>query len=468
MGGSAKPRRLQVLILSDDRRTLRHLSRFLGALAYDVRQVTAVEHAVAVLQCRPPDFLIVDSEAIARSGRDLSRLAGQPTALTRAFTFLILDKPDLEVVTQAIEAGIDDFLAKPIVYAELLVRLRAGARVLEFERRLRDQADVDPHTGLPNRHVLEERIRKELAQPSPDRNPPACALIDVDFLGQINDARGWAAGDRVIRAVAGDLFPLCSSPHLLASLGGGRFAALLADTTVEGAAQWAERAAGLVADAEIDLDGEPMRATASFGVAAPADDDRSPDALLERAERALVMAKHSGRNCVATYGQFDEESALWADLAAPGKMFERTVARDVMQPCTLVLRARQTVEQAAAMFHRTGLGELPVVDNDGRVVGIVTEEAVLDQPSGEASYARVAEIMDPDVAAYDEDTPLATLIEFLTQGSQSLAVIVSGGRPTGIVSSSGLAVLSEPLNAETFAHVGRYSAGSEYLLVRDL
>ena len=60
---------------------------------------------------------------------------------------------------KALEAGVDDFLAKPVVYCEFLARLRVGARELELERRLGEQARVDPLTGLPNRRALESRLK---------------------------------------------------------------------------------------------------------------------------------------------------------------------------------------------------------------------------------------------------------------------------------------------------------------------
>ncbi len=466
MGGPTTPRPLRILVLADERKTLRHLSRFLGALGYEVQQVTTVQQASAVMESAPPDFLIIDSKPVARSARDLCRLAGQQVVAGRVYTLLMLDSPAAEDVTQAIEAGIDDFLAKPVVYPELLVRLRAGARVLEWERRLRQQSGVDMHTGLPNRFALEERLAVELAGIARGGKAPACVLADIDLLGQINHVHGWPVGDKVIRDVAGELAQFCDERQLAASLGGGRFAVLLPETQPEDAAAWAERVRALLAD-EADIEQGAVRATVSFGVAGAAGASDAAGDLLGRAEQALRAAKNSGRNCVAACGQFDEEAAAWAELAAPGRMFERTAVRDVMKPCPMVLRTRQTVEQAAALLHRTGLGEMPVVDGEGRLVGLLAAGAVLDQPPSEASYARVAEVMDTDVSSFEEDAPLAELIDFFTHHAKSVVVAVRGGRPTGLVTTSGLASLSEPLSAATFASPAPCSSASAYLLVAD-
>lgn len=466
MGAPDTGRPLRLLVLADQRRTLRHLSRFLGALGYEVRQVTTVDQAVALMESWAPDFLVIDSDPVAHSARDLCRLAGQQAA-GRVYTFLMHERPAPDDVTRAIEAGVDDFLARPPVYAELLVRLRAGARVLELERRLREQSGTDAQTGLPNRRALEERLRDELARAQKDHKALACVLADVDLLSCVNHAYGWAAGDKVLRGVAGELAQFCGGGQTLAALGGGRFAVVLPETTAPEAAAWAERVRALVADAQTDLADGAVRATVSFGVAACPDGRESPGELIDRAAEALHAAKSSGRNCVAAAGQFDEEEAAWADLAAPGRLFERTAARDVMKPCPLVLRARQTVEQAAALLHRTGLSEAPVADAEGRLVGMLAAETVLDRPSAEASCARVAEVMSTDVPKYDEETPLADLIRSFTHGTHSTVAVTAGGRPTGTVSTAALAALSEPLTTATFAPAGRYSPASDYLLVAD-
>ncbi|HUT77766.1 MAG TPA: diguanylate cyclase [Polyangia bacterium] len=459
---------MKILIVSEQRKTLRHLSRFLGALSYRVWQATTTEEALAVLEASPPDFLIADSEPTTPSARELCRMAGRHSRHGPVYTLLMIQRPQAQEVMQAVEAGADDFLAKPIVYAELLVRLRTGARVLELERRLRQQSGTDRLTGLANREAFEDRLRGELARVRKNGIPPACVLVDVDFLGRVNHAHGVPAGDTVLCSVAGELERLCGPPRAVSCFGGGRFGVLVPESSAAEAAAWAEEVRAALSQWEIDLGGQTIRLTASFGAAGCEDGVPGAEELVRRASDALQSAKNSGRNCVVRFGQFDDESAAWTDLATPGRLFERTVARDVMTPCTLVLRARQTIEEATALLRQTGLSEVPVVDADGRLVGLLTAETVLDRPAdSDASLARVAEVMSSEPARYEEDTPFATLVDFFSRDARSLVVIVRGGRPTGVVTTASLALLSEPLSTASFAPAGRYCAGSEYLLVAD-
>lgn len=461
-------RPLSVLIVSDERKTLRHLSRFLGALGYQVWEATTTEQALAVLEAAPPDFLIGDSEPATPGAGELCRMAGRQTRSGPVYTFLMVQRPEARQLVQALEAGVDDFLAKPIIHAELLARLRAGARVLELERRLQQQSGVEPLTGLSNRNAFEDRVRAELARVARNHTPPACVLLDVDFLKRINHAHGTAAGSAVLRSVAGELGRLCAPPKVVSCFGAGRFGVLVPESSAAEAAAWAEEVRAALAQKEIDLGGQTVRLTASFGAAGGEDGVPAAEDLLDRASEALQSAKSSGRNCVVRFGQFDDETAAWADLATPGRLFDRTVARDVMKPCTLLLRPRQTTQQAAALLEQTGLSEAPVVDADGCLVGLLAAETVLDRPGdADVSLARVVEVMSTEPASYEENTPFATLLDFFSHDARSAVVIVRDGRPTGLVSTAGLASLSEPLTTASFAPAGPYSAGSEYLPVPD-
>jgi len=418
-------RRLRVLMVSNERKTLRHLSRFLGALGYQVWQATTTEQALAVLEVAGPDFLIADSEPATSEARELCRMAGRRTRSGPLYTFLMVQRPEARQLVQALEAGVDDFLAKPIIHPELLVRLRAGARVLELERRLGRQSGVDPLTGLANRDAFADRVREELAQVARNHTPPACVLLDVDLLGRINHAYGFPAGDAVLGSVAGELARLCPPPKVVSCFGAGRFGVLLPESSTTEAVAWAEQFRAALAQKPIDVDGQTVRPTASFGVAGCEDGVPVADELLDHAAQALESAKSSGRDCVVRFGQFEDETAAWADLATPGRMFERTVARHVMKPCTLLMRPRQTIQQAAALLEQAGLSEAPVVDGDGRLVGLLGAESILEAADGsDASLARVAEVMATEPASFEEDTPFAALLDFFGRDARSAVVIV--------------------------------------------
>jgi diguanylate cyclase (GGDEF)-like protein len=477
---------LKVLLVAEDRRLLRHLSKSLITFGYEVQQAAGSQQALAALEGESADLVILDAEPRFEETLQLCRMIGSQEPLRGKFVFLLIEDPTLRRVTEALEAGVDDFLSRPVVYGELLSRFRAAARALEFERRLHEQADVDPLTGLARR--LPGSLRRSGASGRPGGDgrpdaaqsdtavqqpagldPAACILVDLDLLGRVNYLHGHPSGDAVIRAAADRLRLSCDGGQALSRIGGGRFCVWIRELSAADAVARAEAARAALAETEVPLAGGAIRFTASFGVAVSDPTTATAQAVVDRALRALRAAKTSGRNCVVCFGQFDDDAAAWSDFAAPGKLFERTTARDVMAPCTVLLRTEQTLRHAAALLERSREAALPVVDREGKLAGLVFWESVFDAPAGrETGSLRVADLMTSDVPQYDEQTSFATLRDFFTRDSRSVVVITCQGKPTGLVTPDTLAALSLPLTADSFAPTLPANDTTEYLIVPDL
>ena len=117
----------------------------------------------------------------------------------RIYTLLLAQAPAVDEIYKALEAGVDDFLANPIVYCELLARLRAGRRELELERRLGEHSGVDCVTGLPNRRALESRLDRELTAGAGKSSLGVCVLMEIDFFHRVDHQSGRHAGETVLR-----------------------------------------------------------------------------------------------------------------------------------------------------------------------------------------------------------------------------------------------------------------------------
>lgn len=102
-------------------------------------------------------------------------------------------RTDPITVDAAFAAGADDFVAKPIVAAELMTRI---VNRLERVDRFRQLADLDQLTGVPNRRGAEPAIEELLADTT---TPAAFVIVDLDHFKSVNDRFGHAAGDEVLR-----------------------------------------------------------------------------------------------------------------------------------------------------------------------------------------------------------------------------------------------------------------------------
>ncbi len=449
-----------VLLVAEDRALLRHLSRFLGAVGYSVCQLADPQRVVALLETDPPPLVVVDAGECYGRALDVCRQVSQAEPIRHAHLLLLVGMhSDLDVL-RALEAGVDDFLAKPLVYGELLARLRAGARAQEFEGRVRRLQMHDPVTGLPGPAALAERLRHCACD---DAAMVACVVLGLDFFQQITEAYGRWAGKKVLQSVAHTLTESCDDTLFVAALDGDRFACLLPGRSDRDAADWAEDIRRSIAETTLPLGEAEVSLSASFGVAVGNPSAGPLGALIGQASEALRRAKESGRNCVARYGQFTEEERAWTELAAPGKLFERTVARDVMSPCPLTLHGDKPAAEAAALLRRTRLEGLAVVDHQGQYQGTATGEQLCDPFSAKKpDAATVGERTSGDVPVFDPDTHLGRLLEYFAQEGGTVAAIVQTGKPIGFVSAASLAELTRPPQPPSGGEPG---FESEYLRV---
>ncbi|MFC4654078.1 GGDEF domain-containing protein [Rheinheimera marina] len=163
----------------------------------------------------------------------------------------------------------------------------------EIEQQLLVLATRDKLTGAYNRHKWDEQLRMELGL-AERGGVFSIALLDVDFFKKVNDQFGHHTGDKVLQALTANLSQRLRKTDTLFRLGGEEFAILLPQQKVEMACQFAELLREQVASLQVpDL----PAFTISIGVTQyqPQDD---ADSILSRADRALYLAKHSGRNRV--------------------------------------------------------------------------------------------------------------------------------------------------------------------------
>lgn len=152
-------------------------------------------------------------------------------------------------------------------------------------------------TGLPNRVLLNDRIRQALALAKRTQNLIAGATLDLDGFKQINDSLGHAAGDKLLIEVAGRIRHALRDVDTATRLGGDEFFLLLPD--IETRAQL-EGLATRILDAvraPVELCGTTLRPSCSLGVAIASDRRIAPEALIEASDKALYAAKALGKNC---------------------------------------------------------------------------------------------------------------------------------------------------------------------------
>ena len=181
------------------------------------------------------------------------------------------------------------------------LELRVEERTLalqEANERLAEASRTDPLTGLPNRRGFLREAAGALHRRNRSLRPLSVVLGDVDHFKRINDTRGHAAGDEVLRGVAETLRVALRGQDVVARWGGEEFILLLPDTGAAGAVRAAENLRAAVAAMRVAPDGEAVEVTISFGCAEHRN-ERNLESTIAAADAALYRAKGEGRNRVA-------------------------------------------------------------------------------------------------------------------------------------------------------------------------
>ncbi|MBP0446882.1 EAL domain-containing protein [Roseomonas sp. SSH11] len=226
---------------------------------------------------------------------------------------------------------------------------------VEAMQRLSHLAMHDTLTGLPNRRALYEAIERCTA--SPDQ-PAAVLQLDLDGFKMVNDLHGHAAGDELLRLVAGRLRNAARPSDVVGRLGGDEFAAVLGAAGREDARAVGERIVESLSSPFVLNDGTTLRVGASVGVAMMPEDGTTPDHLLRGADRALYEAKHNGGHSL----RFLEPAVEPPAGAAPSAALEAVRSAAALPAALRLAIARGHLSLAFQPIRRCGDGSLVSVE----------------------------------------------------------------------------------------------------------
>jgi two-component system cell cycle response regulator len=268
---------------------------------------------------QPAQIVIADMGMPGLTPAVFCRALRQTPAGKESYALLLASPGSEASILEAIDAGADDVLVKPLDIQTLRVRLNTATRMLllreeiqrerrgimrstdEFavaHKRLLREALTDALTQLPNRRHGLDFLASEWTFAQSNGLPMACLLMDIDHFKRINDSYGHAAGDAVLRQLADLLKRASRVEDLVFRYGGEEFAAVLPNASARAAVQIADRIRALVERYTFLWDQQSIPVTLSIGVANLSSAEKDSQALIEAADAALYQAKRSGRNRV--------------------------------------------------------------------------------------------------------------------------------------------------------------------------
>ncbi len=315
---------MEILLAEDDPTSRQILVALLSKWGYQVRVACDGAQAWKELQGHEaPRMAILDWMMPEMDGVDICRKLRQeePTRPHYTYILLLTAKGAKEDLVRGMEAGADDYLIKPFDPQELKVRIRAGQRIVELEAQLqaakeelRLQSMTDFLTGILNRRAVLERLEAEISRTSRENGSLGLAILDIDHFKAVNDTWGHLAGDDVLKEVARRVHGSLRAYDVFGRVGGEEFLIVLPGTAIGSVKGVGERLRSAVAQPAVSTHKGPVRVTVSLG-ATVWKMGEGIDSLMERADRALYLAKEKGRNRVEVLipGDLGEELTLTAE-----------------------------------------------------------------------------------------------------------------------------------------------------------
>jgi diguanylate cyclase (GGDEF)-like protein len=208
-------------------------------------------------------------------------------------------------IVQGLEAGANDYVAKPYNKDELLARIRVGQRMLELQANLMDarealehQATFDALTEILNRRAVLERLSQEISRAKREQGCFSVGMCDIDHFKTINDTHGHLAGDAALVSFARCIQAGLRDYDIFGRYGGEEFLVIAPGSMGHDGEGLYERLRARVADNAIVTPAGPLTMTVSIGVA-PGTGLSTVDGLIADADAALYRAKAEGRNRIA-------------------------------------------------------------------------------------------------------------------------------------------------------------------------
>jgi diguanylate cyclase (GGDEF)-like protein len=329
---------MKALIVEDDPGTRLILSRMLTNRGYEVVACATAEEAIKAYNTAFYPLLFLDLFLPGMDGFSLCQwIRSQPDGDQHLILVGTASdrKEDLQKI---LDAGADDYIAKPYQADVLEVRLVIAqqrvrniqtrttleANLREERERLRYLATHDPHTKLLNRAMLMETLQGAVrAAQEGDRS--ALIYIDLDNFKLINDSLGHTVGDKVLAEVATVLQKSIRTEDVPFRLGGDEFAILLRDVDLAKAKEISERILSRIKDVAFSDSTKTLTVRASIGITT-VDGTVAGEEVMAFADAACYSAKVHGRSRVEVYDIGDESMLEFRSQAPRAAEIKEAIA----------------------------------------------------------------------------------------------------------------------------------------------
>ncbi len=318
---------ISILIFGSDTFLATFPDQIRNATAFSVEAMANLREAVSRIQRNAPDIIVV--QASFDGSTELCFWLKEQTKLSWIYCILLEDRRhlladrsqfgmewELEMTSVALRQGADAYIWcvdkqnlvslqgwHRLLLAQLTVGLRKAQKYRDLIRTndlLSSLALADSLTELSNRRAFEWDLPKQIAKARANGNPLSLIIMDVDYFKKVNDTHGHLVGDLLLQLLCTRLRHNLRFQDTPFRYGGEEFVIILSNTSSDEAMVVARRLNRIVGEQPFAINNKlAINITISLGTdCLRAEDDEKGVSLLYRADRYLLQAKSSGRNCV--------------------------------------------------------------------------------------------------------------------------------------------------------------------------
>jgi len=314
-----KNKDLSIIIVDDLQFSRIVVKTALKKAGYDgVRLADSATKALGMMQEQPADVVLADWMMPEMDGLELTDRIRHRDEEDGTYTAIILFTANegIDLLVEAFEHGVDDYLRKPPNPHELAARVNAAARIavmqndlLETSRQMEDTikhleevAMIDPLTGAGNRRFLKSQLKNQLLEAS-SRNGGVClAILEIDQLKEIREQHGLDIANEVLIGMQRRLRRSVRPTDAIAKLDGDLFAILMHYTSVDNyKSSSIERLRGGINQRPFKTSENDIKVSATIGVYYYRGDEEiiSAKEMIHRAMHKLDEANEKGNNSIA-------------------------------------------------------------------------------------------------------------------------------------------------------------------------
>ncbi len=301
---SQKP--IKILLVEDnagDARLFREMLKDQGPHEIELTRVESLREAETRLAGHAFDIILLDLGLTDAQGLEVVQ---RVCAAAPKIPLVVLTGLDDDLVAaQALQEGAQDYLIKGQIETRGLLRAMRYAikrKTKELASSVEKEemtysAQHDSLTGLPNRVLLNDRLKQAIASAPRHKKKVVVLSMDLNGFKDINDSLGHSTGDKLLQSIAKRLVDCVRGSDTVSRQGGDEFIVLLSEVAqAEGAAVTAKRMLQAVGETYC-IDRHDLHVTASIGLSLYPDDGSDPETLVKNADAAMYQAKeNAGQN----------------------------------------------------------------------------------------------------------------------------------------------------------------------------